>query len=1338
MRRGLLVLICAVILLLTSLIFPLSNLKIPAESQLDKFKDNTEEKIILIPDYGTSFELELPADTVVLNATMKISVAEYNNQYAYNPRLILGNTTSSSWWKTLWAYDSKGYGAMGYQQFFKTGTDQNEIYYQETGYNDGLRMYLPAGAEVSSAKVNLSAFTYDHWSEEIKELNPEPDGTGDYEPELLVFKNSLFAVFRSYNPEITNGSDSDIVVNSTSDGVNWTGMRELRPVPDSSPPYNDPYESADWRPTLETFKNRLYCAWESNSTTTTTGLDRDIILRSSSDGNTWSTGVINVTDSWEDDYSKNPGLKNDWDADLVVFNNSLWLVWVTNNTDPIGGFDDPANDIMISNSSDGVSWRNATDLTDGDNWFVNDISPYLAVFNNSLYVVWSSNNTNLNKGLNDQEDYDIIYRNTSDGVSWSEPQVLNPNDNDPLTKKGTDDLQPTLIATGSKLYCAWVSNSYRYTEGVDYDIVIGYTSDGNFTEVENYLEVTDENNDYTDHSPKLATFNNRIYTIWVSDIEGNSEILLRYLSPTNDVFGFKQQVNPADAGGDDYWPQILEFNNRLYSVWVSSDQTTGTGYDRDIILRQLQPSNLPIDIELDVGGDGSVDISPGTQLASVSKRFDVTTGFQDLLSNTTWVQENSTIKSYGNRIVDIPLTIHFSGPGKIVANKLEIYYNCTFQTRDFGNDLNYFITQNRNDITNNGKLVIPFTIPSDTPGKLKVSEVEVVYNHPPEVGIIDIPATGKTVSKPTCRIRWSAFDLDDDAMISLYYDEDEIGFDGELIISNLSEDSTKDYYDWVWWRTMPEGGTVHIYAEISDGNSVHQNYSAGPLIIQKININNFIDISLVQPDGVDDEAWAAYDITWDSHCPGEDAKIMLFYDNDTTGFDGFAIDINENGFFDAGDFVTEGTDDGLGTYTWDITNLQPGNKYYIYTKITNQWNISIYNYSLGPLTRTHMPAPRDFKLVDDLDPADDNFTTHNQNPRLSWSRPETEITDNLEYLLQVWLGADKTGEMVYNITTVATTTTILNGLEYGQTYYAEVYAYTSNNHSSIKTGLTFQVINHAPSAPSITITPKMPDTTSTLLCSIVNESYDVDSDMINYTYSWFKDGSEQVNYKNLKNIPADATAKGERWQCVVLPFDNIEYGPNATAEVIIRNSPPTIDIIKPAADKEYKDDEAIFFNFSATDADPGDREYLTYTVYAGLKELRSGYVPSTRNRVEFYHELPAGTYNLRFNVSDGETSTEKTLEIVIKKHEAGDQGSVVLLGFYAVIIIVIILVLIFLALLFQIRGMRKGVEEVEEAEELAEELEEEQLEEEELTEEEPELAEDELEEEELEEEELEE
>jgi len=79
-------------------------------------------------------------------------------------------------------------------------------------------------------------------------------------------------------------------------------------------------------------------------------------------------------------------------------------------------------------------------------------------------------------------------------------------------------------------------------------------------------------------------------------------------------------------------------------------------------------------------------------------------------------------------------------------------------------------------------------------------------------------------------IEWADADLDDDATISLYYDTDNSGADGTLIISGLSEDPDGPDNQYVWDITEIETGTYYIYGVIDDGkNDPSIQYSKGPI-----------------------------------------------------------------------------------------------------------------------------------------------------------------------------------------------------------------------------------------------------------------------------------------------------------------------------------------------------------------------------------------------------------------------------------------------------------------------------------------------------------------------------
>jgi len=100
--------------------------------------------------------------------------------------------------------------------------------------------------------------------------------------------------------------------------------------------------------------------------------------------------------------------------------------------------------------------------------------------------------------------------------------------------------------------------------------------------------------------------------------------------------------------------------------------------------------------------------------------------------------------------------------------------------------------------------------------------------------------------------------------------------------------------------------------------------------------------------------------------------------------------------------------------------------------------------------------------------------------------------------------------------------------------------------------------NSLPAASVVDITPNMPLTTEDLVCAITTQSTDPDSDVITYTYQWYKDGALQqtTTTVDLSDMLSSAlTTKGEVWECAVTPNDGTADGPFATAvEVVVHGA----------------------------------------------------------------------------------------------------------------------------------------------------------------------------------------
>ncbi|MHA2224197.1 MAG: hypothetical protein ACXAC8_03260 [Candidatus Hodarchaeales archaeon] len=101
------------------------------------------------------------------------------------------------------------------------------------------------------------------------------------------------------------------------------------------------------------------------------------------------------------------------------------------------------------------------------------------------------------------------------------------------------------------------------------------------------------------------------------------------------------------------------------------------------------------------------------------------------------------------------------------------------------------------------------------------------------------------------------------------------------------------------------------------------------------------------------------------------------------------------------------------------------------------------------------------------------------------------------------------------------------------------------------------IVNTVSSVSNLAISPVYPQTGNNLNASYEYSDVDGDTESLSYL-RWYKDGIEQVSYRNQTIVAAAATTKGDNWWFTVLPHDGTDYGLIKTSSVIqIENSVPT-------------------------------------------------------------------------------------------------------------------------------------------------------------------------------------
>ncbi|VFM96417.1 MAG: Concanavalin A-like lectin/glucanases superfamily protein [Candidatus Kentron sp. G] len=120
---------------------------------------------------------------------------------------------------------------------------------------------------------------------------------------------------------------------------------------------------------------------------------------------------------------------------------------------------------------------------------------------------------------------------------------------------------------------------------------------------------------------------------------------------------------------------------------------------------------------------------------------------------------------------------------------------------------------------------------------LSETEVQTLYNEgtntSPTLTLLEPDGAddATNAADASYTITWTDEDPDSSATIALYYDTDNTGADGTLIVEGLSEDDETDAH--VWDTSGVPAGDYYVYGVISDGtNDPVTAYSPGALIIE--------------------------------------------------------------------------------------------------------------------------------------------------------------------------------------------------------------------------------------------------------------------------------------------------------------------------------------------------------------------------------------------------------------------------------------------------------------------------------------------------------------------------
>jgi len=318
---------------------------------------------------------------------------------------------------------------------------------------------------------------------------------------------------------------------------------------------------------------RIYAAWATDSSQYTDGTDWDIALSAYDQVNGWSAPV---------ELTAANDTANDYAPVLLPYQNGVIVLWQS--------FGGDEGHILMSKFT-GTALEPVT-VTDG--WKGMSQNPTAAFLGGTLWIAWSSNDNRYTNGT----DLDIVAApfHIQNETLGDVVQLSAPTDTE-------DDLYPSMLVIGERLYIAWQSKDKTLGPGDDEDIGLA-VYDGEWST----LALTSPHDTGDDTYPHLYAFGDELWIAWQSSdpaITGADDWDIVTAKITDNVLGSVIVVSEGkehiDEGGTVVrGHDALQVGEDIVVVWETANPGITDGTDRDIAMAILTGTGQ----EKEDGADG--------------------------------------------------------------------------------------------------------------------------------------------------------------------------------------------------------------------------------------------------------------------------------------------------------------------------------------------------------------------------------------------------------------------------------------------------------------------------------------------------------------------------------------------------------------------------------------------------------------------------------------------------------------------------------------------------------------------------------------------------------------
>ena len=322
-----------------------------------------------------------------------------------------------------------------------------------------------------------------------------------FNPDIAIDKNNQIHVVWYDYTDGAWGIDTEIMYTSSVDGITWTNATI---VSDDGTNWNN--GSSIFAEIAVDITNQIHVVWE-DETDGVWGIDVEIMY-ASNDGSGWTNATVISDDgtNWNDGYSNHPDIAVDKTGKINV-------VW-SDNTDGAWGGDD---EIMYS-FNNGAGWSNVTIISD-DGILWNDgasYDPQLAIDNEgTIHVVWDDY-TDGAWGI----DTEIMYTSSVDGITWTNATIV--SDDGTNWNNGLSIFAEIAVDTNEIVHVVWqdyTDGVWGIDTEIMYSLYNG-TEWSNATVVSDGYNETYWNDDSSFDSSIAVSKDGKAYIVWFDSTDG--------------------------------------------------------------------------------------------------------------------------------------------------------------------------------------------------------------------------------------------------------------------------------------------------------------------------------------------------------------------------------------------------------------------------------------------------------------------------------------------------------------------------------------------------------------------------------------------------------------------------------------------------------------------------------------------------------------------------------------------------------------------------------------------------------------------------------------------------